>query len=213
MERPMQGLIAEPAPLGHSRQLGVRDMLAVIGVSFLAATAGDLVPAPDGPVADANAAALQCKDPQAPGYNTIICLRSPQQTETECMSSALQKPHPFREGYASNSKEEYKISFGEPGMTGCAPAGTRKFSFFQEARNGSAGTFAKSSNVVTVMAPRSGNPVNANKVVKAPYNCAVDTAGSAVRAVLKITWVPNKKFAPHAKNSVTTYDGKSQPIC
>jgi|GEM_PF-7009849 hypothetical protein len=214
MAGPMYEGAADLAAQDYGRQMSAGQMLAVAGsslVAMFAGIAGDLVP--QTAVSAADAAALQCKNPEAPGYNTIICLRSPQQTETECESAALQKPHPFREGYATNSKSDYKISFGEPEMTGCAPAGTRKFTVSQEARDGSAGTFEESSNIVTIMAPKGGKPVNASEGVTAPYNCAVDTAGSAVRAVLKITWVPNKKFDPHAKDSVQTYYGKSQAIC
>lgn len=214
MAGPMYEGAADIAVQDHGRQINAGQMLAVAGSSLVAMFAGafgDL--APQTAVSAADAAALQCKNPEAPGYNTIICLRTPAQTEAECQKSALQTPHPFREGYATNSQEDYKISFGEPEMTGCAPAGTRKYTLFQETRDGSAGTFEKSSNVVTVMGPRNGAPVKADKAVTAPRNCAVDTAGSAVRAVLKITWVPNKKFDPQAKDVVQTYNGKSQPIC
>jgi hypothetical protein len=210
MEGSIQSAVAETAQQDATRHMGMRNLLAIASLTFTAFAAAEVATAgePIGPVPAADAAALQCKNPQAPGYNTIICLRSPQQTEAYC-ARALQEPESFQSGYVGNSTSQYKVSFTEPGMVGCQPAGTRKFTFFEELRNGPSGTFQENSPVITA---KTTKPYKADTVLSAPYDCATDTAGSAVRAVVKVTWIPNKKSGV-TKDTVKTYDGKSQPIC
>jgi hypothetical protein len=199
---------AEPQQVAE-RHLSGRELL-MAGSSVLALAGGQLLFSVDGsPVDTSGAAALQCKDPEAPGYNTIICLRSPRQREEYC-ASHLQEPEAFKsESVGSSTQEDYRISFREPEMTGCSPAGTRKFTFFEALRDGSEGTFERNSRVITV---KTTNAYKANTVLKAPYDCATDTAGSAVRAVLQVTWVPDKSSGV-TKSTTQTYTSKSESIC
>jgi hypothetical protein len=156
-----------------------------------------------------------CKGgPLAPGYNTIVCGRSKKEAERYCSEAGVEHPPTvagvlhLKAHYLKGSTSKLSISFETVDIHGCDPVGTRKISVFQELRKGPAGQFQRNGGAVTI---ETNNQTTVDKTVNAPYICAAGMAGSAIKTVVELTWIPRKGWGNKQAHSI----GQSpvQAIC
>jgi hypothetical protein len=74
-------------------------------------------------------------------------------------------------------------------MDGCWPAGIRQISISQQRRVGPTGSFLDVGSANTV---RTDKKYKVSFVLSEPYSCTSLAAGSAVRAIERITWLPKR---------------------
>ncbi len=154
-----------------------------------------------------SASSVQC-NPNG-SYNTIICIRSKNQTIAYCdRAITIQQPEGFKETLSSDNNS-LNVSFGESDLSGCAPAVVRRLTFYEELRVGPTGTFTKNGTSKSI---ESNKPVKVHDTLSAPIDCSVaGMAGSAVRGVVITTAVPRKGWGH--KQATATYTRKAQPVC
>ncbi len=122
-------------------------------------------------------------------YNTVLCGLTKRKGGEECARVSHEAPGVPVAGYVAGSTSAYRTRFQAEGLTGCDPAGVRTVTYFQELRNGTEGAFVRSGRITT----RATNArFKIDEVQSLPYNCGVDAPGSAVRAVVRLTWHPSK---------------------
>lgn len=146
-------------------------------------------------------------------FNTVVCDQPKKSVEAYCAESAEGDwPEGLHSGYVDGSKRKYGVSFRIQEISGCAPAGQRKVSVFQELRQGPNGTFKKNSNTAS---HKSVYDFEMDKTLIAPYNCsAKGMAGSAVRTIVQLTWIPKKGWPGKPSTSTFGEDNKKgTPVC
>lgn len=166
----------------------------------------------DRPESSAHSAFSDSCDVRDPNANTLVCYQSKEGVVSDCLIATHQTPSKYRAGYEGSSREQFAVSFRLPNIKGCAPAGVRKVTVVQELRKGSSDTYEKNSNTYT---KKTNKPFVVSTRLKAPYNCGdPGMAGSRVRTVTTLTWVPRKGW-PVRKGAklARTITGNPRTIC
>lgn len=207
--------IQEQAPARQNQGLRqLKGAFAVMGASVLALLGAEsMVVSPDEAYGDQTLQQLgapYCHYPD--NYNTILCSRTKLQAEEYCARAVtIQPPENFRGRYTDKSRGKYSLSFSDP-VIGCSPAGVREDASYTELRQGPQGNFTRNSEIVSF---KTNKAFNTREALQSPINCsAAGMVGSAIRPVVKVTWLTAKGWPHLPKSTAThTFEGKTQTVC
>lgn len=191
--------------------------LAVLGGSVLAGGLGvEMFAATDTSMANPNDW-VKC-DIASPNFGPMLCGDTKDNIEANCAGTV--KPTSanlaIKNFYLDHSGSRYEVKFTAPTPGGCSPVGKEIITVGQQLRDGASGSFAPNGKVntmpITNLKKRIGAPRPETTVVEAPYSCNTLTAGSAVRSVVTVKWIPKKGWSSKGTVAVSV-PGPSRRVC
>lgn len=125
-------------------------------------------------------------------YYPGLCHVPKQQATDSCAELVAENNGPQIIGlrvHYDEATQRYRVSFNEPPTGGCGKyAGRRLVSTYQEVREGPSGAFHEIGSTTTVTA--SGRYI-VRRSIHETFPCSASTAGSALRQVVAVRWIPN----------------------
>jgi hypothetical protein len=176
---------------------------------------------PQSIAATASAKLPYCEYPN--NYYPALCGVPKQKATDYCAEQAANDNNPhsssLRARYVKAS-HQFSFAFTENPMGGCGKyAGSRQVSYYEEMRTGLTGAFARVGPTTTVTANEYDR---VRRTMPIPLQCSAPLAGSGVREVVKVSWIPRSGWGTMPTNYsaplsalplVLSYDTKVQIVC
>jgi hypothetical protein len=156
-------------------------------------------------------------------YYPGLCGVSKQQATDTCAEQAANDNNPHSSGLRARyvkASHQFSFAFTENPMGGCGKyAGSRQVSYYEELRSGLTGVFAKVGPTTTVIANEYDR---VHRAIPVSLQCSSSLSGSAVREVVKVSWIPKSGWGKAPTNYsaplsalplVWSYVSKSQAVC
>lgn len=203
--------------MGKRRQLV---SAAATGCALIALILGELSgPSQRAAVAAASTPGPQsvvpCTPPHSP--NTILCNKTRQADEDECalMVRPTTASLTIHSHYGREAHERSWVRFRASTPGGCSPAGREVVRVRDEVRNGPGVSFIPYGQaiVMTVVNLKSRPGAPRLMTVTAPTpDCKALIAGSAVRPVVSVTWIPKKGWSNKGPQTFSI-TGQTKAVC
>jgi hypothetical protein len=174
---------------------------------------------PESIAATASAKVPYCEYPNK--YYPALCGVSKQQATNYCAEHVADDNIPhwsgLRASYVSASRQ-FSFGFSEKATGVCGKyAGSRQVSYYEEMRSGLTGAFARVGPTTTVTANEYDR---VRRTIPVTLQCSALLAGSAVREVVKVNWIPKKGWGtvptsyPFSKVPIVwSWPTKAQTVC
>ena len=126
-------------------------------------------------------------------YYPALCGVTKQQATDYCAEQVADDNIPHWSGlkasYVSASRQ-FSFGFSEKATGVCGKyAGSRQVSYYEEMRSGSTGAFARVGPTTIVTADEYDR---VRRTIPVTLQCSAPLSGSAVREVVKVSWIPKK---------------------
>lgn len=176
---------------------------------------------PESIAATANAKPPYCEYPN--NYYPGLCGVPKQQATDTCAELTANDNNPHSSGLRARyikASSQFSFAFTENPMGGCGKyAGSRQVSYYEELRSGLTGAFARVGPATTVIANEYDR---VRRTIPVSLQCSSSLSGSAVREVVKVSWIPKRGWGKTPTNYpaplsalplVWNYATKAQIVC